>query len=236
MAASQYAIVVAGTRVNVRDCIAIFAGILGGPIAGIAVGLIGGIYRMTLGGWTAIPCGLATISAGFIGSWLSKPEWRKMTIPICAVGIGLAGGIYRYSIGMEWWGAIICSLLVIFAGWLCYKSTKKGYRIKDITPAQVGMVTLIIGIWEIIHIDAFCPFFGEKTAAVAFPILTKTILVPMTIVNMVGIATLLSVCKDSTMLESLKEKINFQIKQLRNVMKSLEYYKKIVEERKSTKK
>lgn len=196
--ASQYAVDVAGARVNVRDCIAIFAGMLGGPVAGISVGLIGGIYRMSLGGWTAIPCGLATIVAGFIGAWLYEPRWRKIMIPAVAIGIGFAGGIYRYSIGMEWWGAAICVLFVMFAGFLCIKSAKEGYRIKALTTRQIGTVALITGIWEFIHINIFCPFLGGKATVEAFSILTTHFLFPMTTINVLGILTFLFVCREAT--------------------------------------
>jgi LytS/YehU family sensor histidine kinase len=80
--ASEYGVKLVGVVVNVRDCIAIFAGILGGPAVGIGAGLISGLYRMTglfwkgwtgtLGYWSALGCGLATIGAGFLGAWLSK--------------------------------------------------------------------------------------------------------------------------------------------------------------------
>ncbi|MDI6592120.1 MAG: LytS/YhcK type 5TM receptor domain-containing protein [Patescibacteria group bacterium] len=80
--ASEYGLKLIGVVVNVRDCIAIFAGILGGPVVGIGAGLISGLYRITglwwtgwtgtLGYWSALGCGLATIGAGFLGAWLSK--------------------------------------------------------------------------------------------------------------------------------------------------------------------
>jgi LytS/YehU family sensor histidine kinase len=139
-----------------------------------------GIYRMSLGGWTAIPCGLATIVAGFIGAWLYEPKRRKIMISVVAIGIGFIGGIYRYSLGMEWSGALICILFVMFAGFLCIKGAKEGYRIKNLTTRQIGVVALITGIWECIHIDIFGPFLGEKAAAEAFSILTTHFLLPMT--------------------------------------------------------
>lgn len=66
--ASELAPVVSGAKTNVRDSIALFAAVIGGPIAGIVVGLIGGIYRYTIGGWTALPCAVATILAGIISA------------------------------------------------------------------------------------------------------------------------------------------------------------------------
>ena len=68
--ASKYSTDIVGAKTNVRDVIALYAAIVGGPVAGVAVGLIGGIYRFTLGGWTALPCSVATISGGLIAAYL----------------------------------------------------------------------------------------------------------------------------------------------------------------------
>jgi LytS/YehU family sensor histidine kinase len=43
------------------------AGLAAGPVMGFAVGLIGGIHRLFLGGFTCVSCGLATVLAGIIG-------------------------------------------------------------------------------------------------------------------------------------------------------------------------
>jgi LytS/YehU family sensor histidine kinase len=80
MAASQFAKVVKDARVNVRDFIAIFACILAGPVVGIVVGLVGGIYTFYLGGWEAIPSGLATISAAVMGAYLWYKGYQIRTI------------------------------------------------------------------------------------------------------------------------------------------------------------
>jgi sigma-B regulation protein RsbU (phosphoserine phosphatase) len=56
-----------GAIVNIRDFAPMIAGLTAGPIIGLAVGLIGGIHRLLLGGFTCIPCGLATVLAGAIG-------------------------------------------------------------------------------------------------------------------------------------------------------------------------
>lgn len=44
----------------------VIAGLLGGYKVGIGAGLISGIHRMTLGGFTAVSCGVATILTGFL--------------------------------------------------------------------------------------------------------------------------------------------------------------------------
>jgi sigma-B regulation protein RsbU (phosphoserine phosphatase) len=56
-----------GAIVNIRDFAPMVAGVTTGPIIGSAVGLIGGVHRLLLGGFTCIPCGLATVLAGSIG-------------------------------------------------------------------------------------------------------------------------------------------------------------------------
>ena len=56
-----------GAIVNVRDIGPLFAGLVGGPVIGLGAGLIGGINRYFAGGFTAVPCSIATISAGLIG-------------------------------------------------------------------------------------------------------------------------------------------------------------------------
>lgn len=55
-----------GAVANIRDLAPIIAGLIGGPFIGLAVGLIGGIHRYFLGGFTAIPCALATIISGLL--------------------------------------------------------------------------------------------------------------------------------------------------------------------------
>jgi sigma-B regulation protein RsbU (phosphoserine phosphatase) len=43
------------------------AGLIGGPVIGLGAGLIGGIHRYFLGGFTCVPCSLATVLAGLFG-------------------------------------------------------------------------------------------------------------------------------------------------------------------------
>jgi LytS/YehU family sensor histidine kinase len=62
---------VEGALLNVRDLAPMVAGILGGPIVGLIAGLVGGIQRFSIGGFTAVPCSLATVLAGTIAGLLS---------------------------------------------------------------------------------------------------------------------------------------------------------------------
>ncbi|MFE5278725.1 LytS/YhcK type 5TM receptor domain-containing protein, partial [Bacillus cereus] len=54
----------------------VIAGLLGGYKVGIGAGLIAGIHRFTLGGFTAISCGLAAIVAGIISGAFHKRNKR----------------------------------------------------------------------------------------------------------------------------------------------------------------
>ena len=56
-----------GAIANTRDLAPLVAGLVGGPIVGIGAGIIGSIHRYSLGGFSAIPCSLATLLAGVIG-------------------------------------------------------------------------------------------------------------------------------------------------------------------------
>lgn len=51
---------------NVRDLGPMVAGLIGGPVMGIGAGLIGGLYRLVLGGFTAVPCAISTILSGLL--------------------------------------------------------------------------------------------------------------------------------------------------------------------------
>jgi phosphoserine phosphatase RsbU/P len=61
-----------GSPINVRDLGPMLAGLLGGPLVGLGAGLIGAAHRMTMGGFTMVPCSIATVLAGLIGGliWL----------------------------------------------------------------------------------------------------------------------------------------------------------------------
>ncbi len=67
-----------GAIANVRDIGAITGGLFGGPLVGIIAGIIGGVHRYTLGGFTALPCMLATITNGLLAGFLYK--FRKEEI------------------------------------------------------------------------------------------------------------------------------------------------------------
>jgi sigma-B regulation protein RsbU (phosphoserine phosphatase) len=56
-----------GAFANVQDLGPMIAGLIGGPVIGVGAGLIGGVHRYFLGGFTCVPCSLATVLAGLFG-------------------------------------------------------------------------------------------------------------------------------------------------------------------------
>ena len=57
---------------NIRGIGAMLGGLLGGPIVGVGAGLIGGIHRYSLGGFTALACAIGTTTTGLIGGFFHK--------------------------------------------------------------------------------------------------------------------------------------------------------------------
>ncbi|MDD1707809.1 MAG: hypothetical protein LUQ33_01390 [Methanoregulaceae archaeon] len=80
-----------GSITNIRDLAPMVAGLVAGPYIGIAVGLIGGIHRLFLGGDSAIACSLATILAGLIAGLVYKYNNEKLIgiIPAMVFAIGI---------------------------------------------------------------------------------------------------------------------------------------------------
>ena len=56
-----------GAISSIRDLGPLVAGLVAGPLVGLGAGLIGGVQRYFLGGFTAVPCSIATVLAGLIG-------------------------------------------------------------------------------------------------------------------------------------------------------------------------
>lgn len=61
-----------GAIANIRNLGPMIAGLIGGPWVGLGAGLIGGVHRYFIGGFTAIPCALGTIISGLAAGILYK--------------------------------------------------------------------------------------------------------------------------------------------------------------------
>jgi phosphoserine phosphatase RsbU/P len=59
-----------GAIANIRNLGPMMGGLMGGPWVGLASGLIGGVHRYFLGGFTCVPCGIGTTVSGLAGGIL----------------------------------------------------------------------------------------------------------------------------------------------------------------------
>jgi LytS/YehU family sensor histidine kinase len=84
-----------GTSLDLRDFPVMFAGMVAGPLVGIPAGLIVGLDKFLMGGDTAIPCALATILSGVLGSVLWYLSGRKFPTIFNATILMLATGILQ---------------------------------------------------------------------------------------------------------------------------------------------
>lgn len=80
---------------NNRDLAPVIAGLLGGPWAGLGAGLLGGIHRMTLGGYTGISDGIVTILAGLTGGIIYLICKRRFPSFIAALLIGFTIQVFH---------------------------------------------------------------------------------------------------------------------------------------------
>jgi sigma-B regulation protein RsbU (phosphoserine phosphatase) len=85
----------AGVTINVRDLGPMVGGLIGGPVVGVGAGLIGAAYRATLGGFTLIPCVIATVLAGLLGGiiWILNKR-RFVPIYIAVIFAVLMEGLH----------------------------------------------------------------------------------------------------------------------------------------------
>ena len=89
-----------GAVANIRDLGPAIAGLIAGPVVGLGAGLIGGIHRYSLGGFTCYACSISTVVAGLGGGLFHLI--RKGRFPTIAGSVkmqsapkngGFAGGV-----------------------------------------------------------------------------------------------------------------------------------------------
>lgn len=72
----------------------VMAGLLGGYKVGIGAGLIAGIHRMSLGGFTAFSCGFSAIVAGLLAGFIrSKYKGKRISVRVALLTGALAEAI-----------------------------------------------------------------------------------------------------------------------------------------------
>lgn len=74
------------------------AGLVGGPILGSAVGLVSGLHRYSLGGFTALACAISSITEGLLAGLFQKFYKRPLIPWPIALGIGFFGEILQMLI------------------------------------------------------------------------------------------------------------------------------------------
>jgi hypothetical protein len=84
---------IGGAVANTRDFSVIVAGMLAGPAAGIGAGLLAGVHRYFYGGFTAVPCAVATILAGAAGGVFYALNKGRFISPVNAAVFGAAAEI-----------------------------------------------------------------------------------------------------------------------------------------------
>lgn len=87
-----------GALANSRVVGVMVAGLLGGPLVGAGAGLVAGVHRYLLGGFTAFSCGLAAVAEGTLGG-LVQHYYRRGPVPWhVALITGLAGETLQMGI------------------------------------------------------------------------------------------------------------------------------------------
>lgn len=87
-----------GAIANIRPIGAIVAGLVGGPVIGGIVGLIAGVHRYTLGGFTAVACAYSTIAEGLIGGYFKKYLYKNNNTLILSFIAGVVAEIAQVII------------------------------------------------------------------------------------------------------------------------------------------
>ena len=96
-------------------------GLLCGPLVGAVAGIVGGLHRIFIGGFTAVECGISTILAGFLAGYIHY-RMRPRT-PEVVTGIVTSTTVVLFSMGLIWFfcqtgqcGPIACFTGVVTNG------------------------------------------------------------------------------------------------------------------------
>jgi sigma-B regulation protein RsbU (phosphoserine phosphatase) len=87
-----------GAVANIRDMGPMIGGLIGGPVVGIGAGLIGGIHRYSVGGFTAATCSASAVISGALGGAVYLLYRKKFvgipgTVALCIVAVGIDLGL-----------------------------------------------------------------------------------------------------------------------------------------------
>ncbi|WP_243288157.1 sensor histidine kinase [Geothrix terrae] len=80
-----------GAIANTRIVGPIAGGLIGGPWVGAGAGILGGLARYAMGGYTALAALVANVLAGLVGGWVQTGlGYRRITVPVAFL-TGVAG-------------------------------------------------------------------------------------------------------------------------------------------------
>lgn len=77
---------------NTRNVGVVMGGLLGGPFVGLGIGLIAGLHRLLLGGFTGLACALSTLVGGVVAGAISL-RLRKKGISLVAPKVAMCCGM-----------------------------------------------------------------------------------------------------------------------------------------------
>lgn len=89
-----------GAITNIRDLSPIVAGLVAGPYTGLAVGLVGGLHRLALGGVSCVACSLATVLSGLIAGLVYRFHGGRIIGIVPAIGFGVLMECLHGGIGL----------------------------------------------------------------------------------------------------------------------------------------
>lgn len=138
------------------------AGLLGGPLIGLGAGVVAGIHRLFLGGFTAVACGVSTIVGGLLAGWIGKKYGKD---GIVNLRNAFLTGILAESLQMS----IILLMAKPFPNALVLVET---IGMPMIVANSVG-ITLFIAIIKIVHREE--ERYGALQAQTALRIAGKTL-------------------------------------------------------------
>jgi sigma-B regulation protein RsbU (phosphoserine phosphatase) len=96
---SMIGISYSGAFISVRDLGPLAGGLACGPLIGLGAGLIGGAVRMTMGGFTANACSLATVLAGLAGG-LAYLKTRRFPGIVPSVAFAALFELFHMALGL----------------------------------------------------------------------------------------------------------------------------------------
>lgn len=87
-----------GAVANIRDMGPMIGGLIGGPLVGLGAGLIGGIHRYSMGGFTALTCSASAVVSGLIGGLVYLLNRKKFvgitwTVVLCIIAVSIDLGL-----------------------------------------------------------------------------------------------------------------------------------------------